>query len=358
MGLGKLMKMKQVTIISLFGILLFIQTPLLAQIFVPQSGNPEVMKEEKYEGDPLENDNYYLQDTTQKRPTIEVQEEEVKINPFLSGRGVKQGMVQENGKNRSNYLHGGTEKPTNDDLQITDKEIYTQGSGHLAGKDYKNEIEKNLTTFQHNVPYLARSNWGLYFSKDDANYQGGEGDVFNKTFRYKKHSGYGLSTSYNRFWWFGWGHWGIGGNLAILFSQGKGSFKNQEDRSRTTVTLWSVPLDFSLSYDLPLVVSWLKLGVSGGPSAMFLLQNRSDRGAGEKGRNVYNMSSGYFGQLHFKWDLLSLFTHSRRDFVRRYGSTSCYLTVQARRHEYKHFQQKDIKIAGNLYSVGFTFDYL
>lgn len=148
-------------------------------------------------------------------------------------------------------------------------------------------------------------------------------------------------------------------NVGIGLSKGNGSFTSGgviAERSNTTFSLWSVPVDLGLVFEVPLG-RWLKVGVSGGPSVMGLFQNRNDKENNEKGKRVRQASFGYYGTANFKVSMSHLVPlQSVRNF-KAYEMTKMYLTFQLRFQEFSNFND-DLTITGTSFGLGMTFEYL
>ncbi len=150
-------------------------------------------------------------------------------------------------------------------------------------------------------------------------------------------------------------NYGLG--FGVGFSQGRGSFKNnQGQESDTTFSLYTIPLDLRLSIDI-LENKYFEVSLAGGPSVMGLYQSRNDLDGGEEGKRVRQYSFGYFGQAKLKISMAS-FNKSiiTSNFLIR-NVTNMYLNLQARIQNYEKFQD-NLSITGSSFGIGFSFDYL
>lgn len=147
----------------------------------------------------------------------------------------------------------------------------------------------------------------------------------------------------------------VGLNLGVGYQYGYGAFSTGT-RSDTRFSLWTIPLDLALHLETP-ITSWLKIAGSGGPSALFLIQNRSDREQGEDGKRVRQFGYGYFLSADFKISLSNLFPKSAFEYYKSYGITKTYLTIGARMVSYDNFKKEDLTVSGQSITAGFSFEY-
>lgn len=148
-----------------------------------------------------------------------------------------------------------------------------------------------------------------------------------------------------------------GFSFGVGLSQGRASFSsNQDILSNANFSLFTIPVDFRLGFDL-LSSKYFKLSVAGGPSVMGLYQSRSDKESGEEGKRVRQYSYGYFGQAKIK---IGLGLFSERQTVSNfntYDMTNAFITLESRYHSYSNFQDP-FTISGASFGLGFSFEYL
>lgn len=140
-------------------------------------------------------------------------------------------------------------------------------------------------------------------------------------------------------------------NAGVGGSYGRGLFIDQTE-SDASFTLWMLPLDLGLGLQVNLN-HLVKLGVSGGPSVMGLIQNRSD--VKDDTRQV---SPGHFLEGRMSFNIGALFPRSSYRLYNNQNITAYYLTLFARSHDYQNFKQESFKMTGQSFGVGFTFEYL
>lgn len=145
-------------------------------------------------------------------------------------------------------------------------------------------------------------------------------------------------------------------NAGIGHNMGEGQFVDGTE-SDATFTLWMLPVDIGLGLDLSLS-SWLKIGFNGGPSALGLIQNRSDIDSSEGANTRRQGSYGYFYEAHAGLNLSEVFPKSGHRLLANEGVSSYYLTFKMRTHGYQNFKQEDFEISGTSFGVGFTFEFL
>jgi hypothetical protein len=199
-------------------------------------------------------------------------------------------------------------------------------------------------------------NFGFIYIKDDFEYKD-PSNIFRKTYEDSTGSVKGglLQISMSKYFTKRWVYLGIGMNGAVGYNNGKGIFVNNE-QSNASFTLWTLPLDLTLSLDIP-VTKYFQLSATGGPSFMGLIQNRSDRDSGEAYKQRRQFSYGYFYGGRFKISLASVFRESAIKMFSHYDITNYFLTLESRFQNYENFQD-DLSISGASFGVGFTFEYL
>ncbi len=204
--------------------------------------------------------------------------------------------------------------------------------------------------------------FSFYYIKDEYDFFDSTG-VYDRTFgetASRSMQGGSLHFSFERFWshrsiWIGWSM-----NFGVGLAQGKGSFTSGgtvAEKSETTFSLWTLPVDLGLLVEIP-VGSWLKIGLSGGPSLMGLYQHRTDKDNGESGKRVRQVSYGYYGKANLKISLSHLAPKLAVRNLKAYQMTKTYLTLEARLQSFENFQDEDVSITGSSFGIGFAFEYL
>lgn len=148
-------------------------------------------------------------------------------------------------------------------------------------------------------------------------------------------------------------HWSVGSGLS--YSSGKGIFVDGT-RSDATFNLWEVPLDAGLGAEIPLS-SWFVIAGTAGPSAMVMMQNRSDFERGEDGKRKFQFSPGYFASAQFKVNLSGFNNEQAYELFTSSEITNLFMNLEIRHHNYANFKD-EIKVSGTSFGIGFTFEYL
>lgn len=145
-------------------------------------------------------------------------------------------------------------------------------------------------------------------------------------------------------------------NAGVSYKTGKGTFNNGQV-SNTTFILWAIPVDIPLTLQIP-VSSILRVEASAGPSLMTLLQNRNDRSQGESGKDIYQLSPGYFagGRLKLNWG--NIWKSSALALFNSSDVTNLFLNFDARYEFYDKFSEKSVKVEGTSYGIGLSFEFL
>lgn len=148
--------------------------------------------------------------------------------------------------------------------------------------------------------------------------------------------------------------WGV--NFGAGLSTGKGIFLASGTQSDTEFKFWIVPIDLSLTMDIP-VGRTFKLSLSGGPSVVGLFQSRNDKDNNEDGKRRRQVGTGYFGSGKLKVSLANMFSRNAFEMFSDYDMTNFYFNLESRYQNYTNFQD-DITISGASFGIGFSFEYL
>lgn len=200
------------------------------------------------------------------------------------------------------------------------------------------------------------SNFAFYYIKDDYEVKD-RNNIFNRTFESESDSTRGGSLHLTWEEYFNKGSqrffWSVGAGFGVNI--GRGYFISGE-RSDATFKLWTLPVDAGVGGDIA-VGQALRLSLSGGPTVMGLLQSRTDRGDGEKGKRRRQVGFGYYGAAKVKVSLSNIFSRKSFELFSEYDITNFFLNLEARHQNYDNFQD-EIQISGTSFGLGFSFDYL
>ncbi len=201
---------------------------------------------------------------------------------------------------------------------------------------------------------------GLNFSYLLNNFQyQSPNNVINRTFKDStegKRSGFLLLRSdqyfsktdfFNMFWSLGAG---------FELNYGKGIFTANGLQSSATFRLWEVPVDLGIGFEFHLF-QHLKMIFNAGPSAMILLQNRSDLTPSEKGINKVQVSYGPYASAQFKLSMTAFSPDLAYLQMIEGKFANMFLTLEGRYHSYTHFLDP-IGIEGVTFGAGFSFEFL
>ena len=160
----------------------------------------------------------------------------------------------------------------------------------------------------------------------------------------------GHDLFYRGFFNFGWGM-----GLGLGYNGGKGRFTDGTV-SQVNFSLWTIPVDFSLLMEFP-IMPWIKLSLTGGPSVLGLIQNRSDLPDGNKRKTMNQMSTGYFAAAKVNIALSQMFPGVSYEFLSAYKITRYFLSIEGRTQNYSSFQSSDLEVSGSSLGAGFTFEF-
>jgi len=231
-------------------------------------------------------------------------------------------------------------QPLSFDLKNRNSLIYNEDDKLLS------EIS-DVGSNSFSISYFLVDNYKITDSKD----------IFEKVFENGDDS---ISTGYlilsgTKYLYRGWVDFTSGVNLGLRFSSGNGYFESNTI-SNTNFKLWSIPVDISLGMDVSLG-RFIKISISGGPSAMMLSQSRDDMEQGEESKRIRQFGYGYFGNGKAMISLSNIFTRSGFSLYSERGVSQMYLTIEARYHSFGNFQD-EITNEGLSYGLGLSFDYL
>lgn len=272
-------------------------------------------------------------------------------SPFVDGRVLSEISSNAADLKRDPYLPNGSKE--------ADYSKYKKGKGVNPLGSFENR--SNLLSYKNKTILSKVANKGdkslnFNYYKDTYNYSSKD-DIYSKTFKNGSsslQSGY-LEIEKEFILKRGFVNYGLGVNIAGSFSRGKGNFKSSGQVSNAEIKLWSIPVDFAgvSSFNLG---PYLNLNMSAGPSLMGLIQNRSDYNDGEDGKNLRQVSYGYFGKTKLRLNLSRIFPRALFHLYDSYSITRMLLSINLRYHSYSNFQD-DIKIDGLAYGLGLSFNY-
>lgn len=253
--------------------------------------------------------------------------------------------------------------------ELTEKEdVHSVGTEVLGSREQdKNYLEFKNSDLIRDVKDKGDKNFALSFFKDTFNYN--SNTDFDRTFRGDTSNQIEASTGgkkvstipllirfsgHEMFYRSRWLRLGAGAGLGIGYNGGKGYFSDGS-RSTANITLWTLPADVSLLAEIPMGI--FKFSFFGGPSALGLIQNRSDLPDGNKRKNLRQASVGYFAGAKVGVSISDLLPSVSYDFFGSYQVTRYYLTFEARMQDYSNFKTPELSVTGTSYAVGFTFEY-
>jgi hypothetical protein len=91
---------------------------------------------------------------------------------------------------------------------------------------------------------------------------------------------------------------------------------------------------------------------------MVLLQNRSDRDSGESGKDLYQISPGYFVGGRFKINWGQIFKGAALALFNSSDVTNFFLNFDVRYESYNRFSDEYVKVDGISYGLGLSFEFL
>jgi hypothetical protein len=203
----------------------------------------------------------------------------------------------------------------------------------------------------------GKTNYGFTYFADTYSYTD-EKNTFTRTYESSSEGtkGGALLISGERYFTRGMINllWGV--NLGVGFNTGKGIFTNSSEQSKVKFNLWTLPLDLSFGFEIPLG-SWLKVAASGGPSALGLWQSRSDREDKDAEKAVRQVGFGYAATGKLKFNLSTIFPQLGVDMTSTYDVSDFFMNLEARVQQYDNFGD-NIQVSGASFGLGFTFEFL
>lgn len=203
----------------------------------------------------------------------------------------------------------------------------------------------------------SKSSLAFEFVQNNFDYVDTRG-VYERTFNSDSGAkGGSLHITRDSFLYKGYINLGYGGGIGVGYSTGKGIFAEDGTVSNTSFNLYSLPLDLRLLIEIP-VGHFMKLSFAGGPSAMGLIQNRSDRDSGDKDKEKKQVGFGYAAEGKVKFNLSYMSTDTGFEYYTSHEVSFMSIDLIMRTQSYSGFGDEDIEISGTSYGLGFTFEFL
>lgn len=221
----------------------------------------------------------------------------------------------------------------------------------------ENYIEINKDSYTDKMRTHSKSAFNLTYIRDNFDYQSPNNVIARTITQGYKHvqtgflllrsDNYFLRTAFANF------HWSMGAGLA--FNYGKGIFVTGE-QSDAQFRLWEIPVDVGVGLEIP-ITKWFKVSATGGPSALALIQNRSDLTEHETGKNKAQFGFGAFASAQLKFNVSGFGGESAYEMYTTNQISNLFLNLEVRYHNYAKYLE-DIKISGTSFGAGVTFEFL
>lgn len=181
--------------------------------------------------------------------------------------------------------------------------------------------------------------------------------VFQRTFQDGKDSIQGgmLIISGERYFWRKYVDLSLIAQVGVGYNKGVGIFIDGAV-SQTNFQLWTLPLDVGVALSIP-IGRWVALQGSAGPSALGLIQTRSDREKGSAEREKRQYSHGFFTQAVLRLNISRMIPSTGFSVFRDYDASNFYVDIIARNQSYRNFKDP-LEISGTSLGLGFSFDFL
>jgi hypothetical protein len=202
----------------------------------------------------------------------------------------------------------------------------------------------------------GKTAYGLRYLTDQYEYTDPR-STFKKTFQDGDDSIQGgiLQISGERYFWRKYVDLSLVAQVGVGYNKGVGIFVDGAV-SQTKFQLWTLPLDVGLALSIPLG-RWIALQGSAGPSALGLIQTRSDRERGSAEREKRQYSHGYFAQAVLRLNLSRIIPSTGFTVFRDYDASNFYIDIVGRTQSYRNFKDP-LEITGTSLGLGFSFDFL
>lgn len=209
---------------------------------------------------------------------------------------------------------------------------------------YSTDVEDKATRY-----------FSFAFYKDSFSYSD-PNQMFERTFREGANSNFPfmMILQFDQPIWNSWVDFGWEANFGFSYNSGRGVFSGDKTESETRMILWAVPVDLGLILELDL--KYLIFSVSAGPSIVGLIQNRSDFDPEDDRKSIAQLGYGYYTIGRLKLNLNRIFRKNAFKLFSSYEATRLTLNFEVRHVDYGNFKD-DIKVFGNSFGVGFSFDF-
>ncbi len=301
-----------------------------------------------YVYDPDKDDGEYTEETD---PFISVGEEKIPRlkkdeapSPFIDGEPAP-ALTEKTNRDRQNIL--GESMPG--DFENRENYLEYTKKGLMDSVKYKGKDRMNFTLMYDSYNY-----------KNTAN----PTDAFNRVYRDSERKDvYGiLAMSYDRYITNGRVStlWGLGTGFG--YNGGKGVFEG-EDLGRDAsydesaqFSLYTIPAELRFAMDIG-VSDWFTLGLAAGPSALFIIENRTDQEESKEKKERRVVGYGGFATGSFKLHLGEMmrdlgYKLYSRDMVNRF-----FLNIEGRYQYYTNFQSAGMVVDGASFGLGVTYDF-
>ncbi|GEM_PF-4273027 len=166
-----------------------------------------------------------------------------------------------------------------------------------------------------------------------------------------------LQLSMDHYFLRGFFNLGLGANTGVGYHRGPAIFVGgTENVDDVKFTLWTIPVELSMSFEIALS-NWIKLNVSGGPSALGMIQSRGDREYGEEKKTRRQVGFGYFASGKVKFGITPWSKSNAVETFSQSDVTGTYMYILARTVNYTNFKNEDLKVSGASLGFGFSFEY-
>ena len=149
--------------------------------------------------------------------------------------------------------------------------------------------------------------------------------------------------------------WILGAGVG--WNYGKGIFGATGEVSVVDFNLWTFPIDALMNFEIR-TGRYLKIGLRVGPSALGLLQTRSDRTYGEEQKQRRQAGIGYAGVAKLQFNLSAFSSDIGMEMYNSYQISDFYMNIEARVQNYSKFKEEGLAVNGSSFGLGFTFEYL
>ena len=263
-------------------------------------------------------------------------------------------LIEKISDDRSPFLSGKVEKQ-----EIRSKGYSTDSDQYLPGHFEKSEkyIEYKSSEIVKEIYRKGSTTFHFAYMLDNYDYRDSS-ETYERTYESKDGNRYGsihvsggkrLFSS--RVAYLGWE---LQGGLGL--SQGKGIFVTGVT-SDADFSLWTIPLDFLLTLEIPLM-KIVHLEFNGGPSGVLLMQSRSDRESGDRDKMRRQLGYGYTAGGKVKFNISQISKKRGFKMYQDYNVSNFFINLEARIHDYGGFMESGVAVSGTSVGIGFSFEFL